>query len=299
MEGLQLYTSISPRFSGFYKPIEEARYVILGVPYDRTSTYRSGSRFGPSATREASLNIETYSLRSKVDLEEVPMCDIGDLHVVDDVEETLRRVEVVLRDLLKAAKIPVMIGGEHTTTLGAVRSMGKETAVLSLDAHADLREEYSGEKISHATVMRRVAEIVGAENILIVGLRALCREELEFIEKSRLSYLTTQQLRRLSTKAATRAVRTALSGFERIYVTVDMDVFDPAFAPGVGNPEADGLSPDQVLSIISGVCDERVAGLDVVEVAPNYDTGATAVLASKVLFEAICAVEASRPRKEK
>lgn len=295
MESLNLHTSPTARFSGFFTELANARYVVVGAPYDRTSTYRAGSRFGPAAIREASQNIETYSIRSQLDLEKVPICDVGDLHIVDELDETLRRLERVVNDIVSARKIPIMLGGEHTMTLGVIRALGPSVGVVSFDAHGDLRDEYSGLKTMHATFMRRVSEIVGPERIVEIGLRALCSEEIEFLKSSKLRYVTTQKLMEQQAKDAARAVRRLVGNMKRIYVTIDMDVFDPAYAPGVGNPEAEGLSPSHFFTILDAVLGLPIVGVDVVETAPDYDKGgATAVLASRVVFEAIAGIEAHR-----
>jgi agmatinase len=276
------------------KPFDEAEFVVLGVPYDKTSTYRAGSKFAPAAIREASLNIETYSFRSKFDLEDAQICDIGDLHVVDSVDETMRRLSAVEGEILKASKIPIVIGGEHTISFGAIRSFPRDIGIVCFDAHADMRDEYLGEKLMHATFLRRIIEKVGADKVVHVGLRALCREELAFIEKNHVRHFSMRDLRRHDVEEDARLIRRAVSNFGKLYVTVDMDVFDPGFAPGVGNPEPDGLWPDLFFTILTALCDERLAGLDLVELSPNYDTGVTAVLAAKILFEAICAAESAR-----
>jgi agmatinase len=276
------------------KPFDEAEFVVLGVPYDKTSTYRAGSKFAPGAIREASLNIETYSFRSKFDLEDAQICDIGDLHVVDSVDETMRRLSAVEGEILKASKIPIAIGGEHTISFGTIRSFPRDIGIVCFDAHADMRDEYLGEKLMHATFLRRIIEKVGADKVVHVGLRALCKEELAFIEKNHVRHFSMRDLRRHDVEEDARLIRRAVSNFGKLYVTVDMDVFDPGFAPGVGNPEPDGLWPDLFFTILTALCDERLAGLDLVELSPNYDTGVTAVLAAKILFEAICAAESAR-----
>jgi len=294
LDQIELHVSRSQIFSGLGKPFDEAEFVVFGVPYDKTSTYRAGSKFAPGAIREASLNIETYSLRSKFDLEDAQICDIGDLHVVDSVDETMRRLSAVEGEILKASKIPIVIGGEHTISFGAIRSFPRDIGIVCFDAHADMRDEYLGEKLMHATFLRRIIEKVGADKVVHVGLRALCKEELAFIEKNHVRHFSMRDLRRHDVEEDARLIRRAVSNFGKLYVTVDMDVFDPGFAPGVGNPEPDGLSPDLFFTILTALCDERLAGLDLVELSPNYDTGVTAVLAAKILFEAICAAESAR-----
>ncbi len=180
----ELFVSPSPVFSGIQRTFEEAKYVILGAPLDVTSTYRSGARFAPLAIREASLNIETYSFRTNMDVEDLKIHDLGDLHIAGEVDETLKRLELVTKDLLDAKKMPVVIGGEHTITLGVMRSLGETTALVSFDAHLDLRNEYMGLTTSHTTFMRRIKEQINPQKILEIGTRAVCKEELDYAKKS-------------------------------------------------------------------------------------------------------------------
>jgi len=294
MENLLLHTSMIGSFSGLSKPIEEARYVVVGVPYDRTSTFRSGSRFAPHAIREASLNIETYSLRTGIDIEMVPIHDAGDLHLVDDIAETLNRLRNVTTELLSAGKIPICIDGEHTITLGAVQSLPKNAGIVSFDAHGDLRDEYGGGKLSHATVLRRVSEVVGTDGIFICGVRALCKEEVDFIQKEKVQHLTPWTLRELGMAKAADKLRAFLSGFQHTYVTIDSDVLDPAFCPGVANPEFDGLTPAELTYLVSLTAAQRMIAFDLVEVCPNYDFGEAAVAASRLIYEVIANAEKAR-----
>ena len=284
-------------FSGFSKPLDESRYVIVGVPYDHTSTYRSGSRFAPRAIRDASLNIETYSLRTGVDIEHVPLHDAGDLHIVDDASVTIDRLSHVAKDILSAKKMPVFIGGEHTITQGPVRSLPKSVGVVSFDAHGDLRDEYGGGKLSHATVLRRITEIVGVDGVLVCGVRALCEEEVEFIQRHNVQNMTPWGIREVGLAKTIEQIRAFTQKFEHTYLTIDIDVLDPAFAPGIANPEFNGLTPDELMSLAAAVADDRrMIGFDLVEVCPNYDTGATAVAAARLIFEMIANAEKSRKR---
>jgi agmatinase len=291
---IEFHVSPSQVFSGFAKSFGEARFIVLGAPFDKTSTFRAGSKFAPMAIREASLNIETYSFRSKFDLEDAQICDIGDLHVVDSVDETMRRLSIVETEILKSSKIPLVMGGEHTITFGTTSSFSPDIGIVSFDAHADMRGEYMGEKLMHATFLRRIIEKVGSDKVVHVGLRALCREELAFLEENQVRSFSMQDLRQHDVEEDARLVRQAISNFKKIYVTIDVDVFDPGFAPGVGNPEPDGMGPNLFFTILKEVCDERLAGLDLVELCPGCDNGATSALSAKVLFEAICATEAAR-----
>ena len=292
-----LYVSYSSLFSGFQKAFGDADYVVLGVPFDVTSTYRTGARFGPKAIREASLNIETYSFRSGIDVEELRIHDMGDLYISASTEETLERLARVIGEIFDSGKTPVIIGGEHTITLGVLKGLSNKvskTAVLSFDAHLDLRDEFMGLRLSHTTFMRRLNEQLKPVKILEVGTRAVCREELEYTEKAGIGFITAQQIRRDGIKQTLKVLKQKLADVKSVYVSVDMDVLDPAYAPAVQNPEPDGLESHTLLDILCSVCDKRVVGFDVVEVAPNYDHGISAIQAAKVVFEALCSIEKSR-----
>lgn len=294
MSHRELFTSPSPVFSGCQKAFDEAEYVVLGVPFDATSTYRSGARFAPLAIREASLNIETYSFRTGMDAEDLKIHDMGNLDIVSRVDDALKRLEIVAKELLNAKKTPVVIGGEHTITLGVMRGVGRNTAIVSFDAHLDLRNEYMGRTLSHTTFMRRLNEQVRPPKILEIGTRAVCKEELDYAEKSNIRFLTVQQIRKDSIKKTTHAAKKLLADYEKIYLTIDMDVLDPAFAPAVQNPEPDGLDMHTLLDILCRVCDHRVVAFDLVEVAPHYDNGVTAIQAAKTMFEVLCCIKKTR-----
>ncbi len=290
----ELYVSPSTVFSGYQKPLSEASYALLGVPFDITSTYRTGARFAPLTIREASLNIETYSLRSKIDIEDANIHDLGDLHVTGDTQETLKRLGQVVEELLASKKTPTIIGGEHTITLGAARAIGKNFAVLDFDAHLDLRDEYMNLRTSHTTFMRRLNEQAKPSRIIEIGTRAVCKEELDYAKKAGIEFITTQQIREEGIEWTVKKISRLLSNVKRIYLTVDMDVLDPAFVPGVQNPEPDGLCAHMFYDLLSGVIDERIAAFDVVEVAPPYDNGVTSIQAAKTVFEILSALERRR-----
>ncbi|MDH5451670.1 MAG: agmatinase [Candidatus Bathyarchaeota archaeon] len=287
----ELFVSPSPVFSGIQKTYEEAKYVILGAPLDVTSTYRSGARFAPLAIREASLNIETHSFRTNMDVEDLKIHDLGDLHISGEVDETLKRLELVTKDLLDAKKMPVALGGEHTITLGIMRSFGENVALVSFDAHLDLRNEYMGLTTSHTTFMRRINEQIKPHKILEIGTRAVCKEELEYAKKSGTQFLAVQQIRRDGIEETTKKIDALLADCEKIYLTIDMDVLDPAFAPAVQNPEPDGLDMPMFLDLLGKVCDHRIVAFDLVEVSPHYDKGITAIQAAKTIFEVLCYME--------
>jgi agmatinase len=293
----ELFVSQSNVFSGFQKSFEKADYIILGVPFDVTSTYRSGARFGPNAIRQASLNIETYSFHTGLDVEDLKLHDLGDLHITTDTEKTLERIALVIKDIVEAGKTPVTIGGEHTITLGVMKGLGRKaskTAVVSFDAHLDLRDEFMGLKLSHTTFMRRINEEVKPAKIIEVGTRAVCKEELAYAKKAGIEFFTMQQIRNERSESATKKLREKLAKYKSVYLSIDMDVLDPAYVPAVQNPEPEGLEMHTLLDILCGICDKRLVGFDVVEVAPNYDHGISAVQAAKVAFEVLCQTEKSR-----
>jgi len=300
MGGNELFASQSNVFSGFDKPFEKADYVVLGVPFDVTSTYRTGARFMPTAVRQASLNIETYSFRTGLDVEDLKLHDLGDLHVSTDTETTLERLELVIKSTLTAGKMPVTIGGEHTITLGTMRGLGAKagkTAVVSFDAHLDLRDEFMDLKLSHTTFMRRISESVKPAAIFELGTRAVCKEELAYAKSAEINFFTAQKIRKEGTPQTISQLMKKLARYDSFYVSVDMDFLDPAYAPAVQNPETDGLDPACLLDILGAICDERVVGFDLLEISPSYDQGVSAAVAAKVIFEMLCSIEKSRIAK--
>jgi agmatinase len=294
----ELYTSPTVVFSGYQRLFSEADYVILGVPFDVTSTYRTGARFGPTAIREASLNIEGYSFSSNVDVEDLRMHDLGDLDVAGDAEETLKRLEKVETELLDEKKTPVLIGGEHTITLGAARVFKeKNFAVISFDAHLDLRNEYMSLKTSHTTFMRRLTEQAKPKRLIEIGTRAVCKEELAYAKKAGINYFTANQVRSEGVETIIKKVNSLIGNVRLIYLTVDLDVLDPAFVPAVQNPEPNGLCSHMFYDLLAGLVDKRVAAFDVVEVAPNYDNGNSAVQAARTIFEILCHIEKAKKKR--
>jgi agmatinase len=297
MSNWELYVSQSNVFSGVQKPFRKAKYVVFGVPFDVTSTYRTGARFGPNSVRQASLNIETYSFRSGVYVEDLALHDLGDLHVSTSPKRTVDMLKLVVEDLLDVKKVPVAIGGEHTITLGVLKGLGdkaKDTAVVSFDAHLDVRKEYQGLTLSHTTFMRVINEDVKPAKIIEVGTRAVSKEELAYAELAGIDFFTSQQIRKEGATQTIQRLKEELASYKRLYLTVDLDVLDPAFAPAVQNPESDGLETHTLLDVLCALCDKHVVGFDVVELAPVYDQGISAVAAAKVIFEMLCQLEKSR-----
>jgi len=260
---------------------EDADIFLFAAPLDRTTSHRRGTRFGPHAVRLESTYLDTYSARTGLDWGDLRLADIGDVDC-PDVETALRGVQETVSGI---TGLPVMLGGEHTITLGALRAL-RPDLVIVFDAHLDLRDELFGERVCHATYLRRGIEELGFK-ALIVGARALSGEEVEYASSRHdLAYITPQQMLRGEADPVEKA-REMAADAERVYVSLDMDALDPCYAPAVGNPHPEGLSPTQVLDALDAAVNTRLVGLDVNEVYPHYDNGQTAVTAAYILVEAL------------
>lgn len=259
-------------------PRRGARWALVGAPLDATVSFRPGSRFGPAAIRGASPVLEEWSPTLGVGFDTRPFCDLGDLEFAPgDVEGALGAIANTVAGLEGCR--PLLLGGEHLISWPAVRAMAERFAdlrVLQFDAHADLRADYMGRAVSHATVMRRISEVVGPERCYQVGIRSGTAEEWSFARGTHFAP---------GARGLPPAWREALAG-THVYVTVDIDFVDPAFAPGTGTPEPGGPSAADLLEAVDGLAGLEVVGADVVEVAPAYDPGGvTAALAAKVVRE--------------
>ncbi len=283
-------TQTMRRFAGI-EGSEKSRYRILGVPFDSTTSYRPGARFAPDSVRQAAAALESNSFFLRdLYLEDAAPYDEGDVAVsIGDVAETLTRIEAAVAEVASHG-IPILIGGEHTITLGAYKALSsKKPCMVVFDAHLDFRDDYLGLKVGHATFMRRLIESRQPPKIVYLGVRAFSKEEAEAVRK--LPYITIrgpQDFISLGPVNVASSVVSELRACDSVYISVDMDVFDTAYAPGVGNPEPLGLTPLDVLSVINKIVDERLVGADVVEVSPTYDpSGVTSSLAAKVILELI------------
>ncbi|MEM2223757.1 MAG: agmatinase [Acidilobaceae archaeon] len=280
-------------FAGLEMERAKSIFSIIGVPLDSSASHRTGQRLGPLYVREASLYIESSGFTIEGFIEDVLFYDEGDLAVVHgDVQETLDRLSKVVAELLGEGKYPIVIGGEHTVTVGVLRglkTMGLRPCIVIFDAHFDLRYDYLGVRYSHACTFRRSLEILGDITLAYIGVRAYDKDEILLVRsKGSISYITPRVLETIGISNVIASIRKALSNCDHIYVSIDMDVYDPSYAPGVGNPEPGGLSPREVLPMITAIIDERLVGLDIVEVTPQYDiNGASSVLAAKTLQEAL------------
>jgi agmatinase len=269
-----------PHFADADASYEDARYAVFGVPYDGTTSFKPGTRFGPRAIRELSFNFESYEPSTGIDLADVPVTDLGDLEVVKVPEALVDQVADVTGDIVRDGKVPVMLGGEHTATIGAVRAVEPEVYVVC-DAHLDLRNELDGTPYSHGCVTRRVLDTV--EDVVIIGARSGDSEQFAVAaEKTRLYSADT--VRDLGIAAVLREVLGEF-GERRIYLSIDADAIDCCLTPGLGTPEPFGLTPLDIREVVRTLA-PHAAGFDYVEVAP-FDSGQTAAVAAQMVREFI------------
>ena len=270
-------------FIGADSTFEDSRIVIFGAPYDSTTSFRPGTRFGPSAIRSESFGIETYSPYQDRDLEtDVAVHDAGDLELPFGApDRALEMIEAKADEILSAGKIPFLLGGEHLVSLGVVRAAVKkypDLHIIHFDAHADLREDYLGVKLSHACVMRRCYDLLGDGRIWQFGIRSGTRDEFAFMREG---HVTTEpfSVKTLSSLSFPEGTP--------VYLTVDLDVLDPSEFPGTGTQEAGGLRFTELLSALTEILRRfNVVALDNVELSPGLDaSGRSTALACKILRE--------------
>lgn len=290
----KLLRAVSEPFFEKIDELEGAAYVLFAAPLDKTASYRSGSRLAPQAIRHASQYMESYSTRSGLDWEDLNLIDIGDAVGMATVEGAIADIQAIVNEINELGKTPVMIGGEHTITFGALRAL-KPQAVVVFDAHLDLRNELFEEKLCHATYLRRAHEELRFK-LVIVAARALSREEIDYAKSNGITIVTALDVRRKGVNYAVEAVKEALRGIDSVYLSVDIDAIDPSEAPAVGNPSPEGITTTQLLDIVNGFVDRCIVGIDVNEVSPAYDSGNTAVQSAYLLLEILYNVEAARRR---
>jgi agmatinase len=253
---------------------------LLGVPFDSTATYQPGARFGPLLMRESSHNFEGYHLYLDKELE-AEFYDLGDVHTVPgNFKKTCQQVQFSIQEITDQGYIPLVMGGDHSISYPVIRALNMRGAsVVHFDAHTDLRDDYAGERYSHATVMRRISELK-PENIIQIGIRSSIEEEVRFARENGLVQFTARDVKKNTDQVA--GYLAALEG--PLYVTVDMDVLDPAYAPRVGTPAPGGLNPLELETLILSLKDKDVLGLDVVEVSSSRVGDITSINAAQVLL---------------
>ncbi len=278
-------------FLGCGDSYEESPIVIFGAPFDSTTSYRPGTRFASKVMRSESYGLETYSPSLDLDLddESIKIFDAGDLELpFGNTERSLQMIEANFEEILKDRKIPFMLGGEHLVTLAGIRAVKKffdDVSIIHFDAHTDLREDYLGEKLSHACVIRRAWDLVGDGRIYQFGIRSGLREEFEFArEHTFLQKFTFEHLDEVVSKLRGR----------KVYFTIDLDVLDPSVFPGTGTPEAGGVSFVELLRASMLVVQNLdVIACDLVELSPPYDpSGISTATALKIFREMLLAISA-------
>jgi agmatinase len=264
---------------------EESSVVLYGMPMDWTVSYRPGSRFGPARIREVSIGLEEYSAYLDRELEEVKYFDAGDIPLpFGNPQRSIDMIEDYIDQLLADGKIPFGMGGEHLVSWPVMKAVAKKNpdlAIIHMDAHTDLREEYEGEPLSHSTPIRKIAEHIGPENVYSFGIRSGMKEEFQWAKENGMHISKFEVLEPL------KEILPTLEG-RPVYVTIDIDVLDPAHAPGTGTVDCGGITSKELLASIHAIAHSsvNVVGADLVEVAPIYDPSEqTANTASKLIRE--------------
>ncbi|AMD18056.1 hypothetical protein TL18_08505 [Methanobrevibacter sp. YE315] len=276
-------------FSQETENLKENSFGIIGVPFDSTTSYHSGARLGPIVVREASFGFEKYNTVFNKDLN-ATFYDFGDINVVPgNCEKTCEIVEETVNELINLNINPIIIGGEHSASIGAIKALSEKygkLTVIHLDAHRDLAFEFIGEKYSHASVMRRAHEI-GAD-LVQIGIRSSSKDEEEFVK----STYNIQTFKNKDVHKHMDAIEYYLTNIEGpIYISIDMDVVDPAFAPNVGNPTPGGLFISELETILENLTRKDVVGFDVVETASDRLGDSTAVVAAKLIYDFLTLIE--------
>ena len=275
-------------FIGCDSEYSEARIVLYGAPFDSTTSFRPGARFGPAAMRHESFGLETYSPYQDADLTDCKVFDSGDMELCfGSSEAALADIEARAEEILADGKLPLLLGGEHLVTLGAVRAAVKkypDLHIIHFDAHADLRDDYLGAKLSHACVIRRCHELIGDGRIHQFCIRSGEREEFAFAK-------THTKMQKFSFDGLEETVAQLKANGTPVYFTIDLDCLDPSAFAGTGTPEAGGVSFVQLLQALRTVAGANVIGADVNELAPMLDaSGVSTATACKVLRELILAL---------
>lgn len=273
-------------FMNKYDSVEKSDFIIFGAPLDVTTSYRKGTRFAPNAIRQASLHVETYSGRTGLTWSDLRLKDFGNISMKDDLFNSLNNVEKGIKKVYNLCKKSVMIGGEHTVTYAAINAI-KPDLLIVFDAHLDLRDELFGEKLCHATYLRRILERHDIE-IVIIGARAFSKEELIYANsEEEINVIKTDEISEIK---SVDLIKSVIDSVDSVYLSLDMDVIDPSEAPAVGNPAPEGASISMVLDLINKVSSTKFKGFDLNEVTPLYDNGITSIQAAHILLETMYSI---------
>ncbi len=265
---------------------DNATFILFGVPFEKTSSFRHGADKAPFEIRQASWNFERYDLRTGSNFEQIKIHDYGNLEVEKlTSKEVFGATKAFTASLLTKNKTPIALGGDHSITPGIVSAFPKDIGVISLDAHMDFRQQYKNDIHNHACVIRRIADHIPVENIAVLGIRSAEKEEYDQANEQKLFFRDAFTIHKDGLNNIIKETKTHLKG-KKIYLTLDIDVVDPAYAPGTSTPEPFGLTPLQIIEIIEAFSSQLI-GCDLVEVCPPYDHGQTAVLAAKLVQTSI------------
>lgn len=268
-------------FIGCDSSYEDANIVLFGAPFDGTTSFRPGTRFAPTAVRPDSYGLETYSPYLNLDLEDYKIADIGDIDLpFGNTKQVMQMIGETSQEIIKSNKKPLMIGGEHLVSYPVIKAVYEkypDIHILHFDAHTDLRDDYLGEKLSHASVIRRAWDLVGDGRIFQFGIRSGLKDEFVWAKShTKLQKFNTDGL---------KDVVDSLKG-KPVYLTIDLDVLDPSIFPGTGTPEPGGITMKELLDALIAIKDLDLVGADVVELSPHYDqSGVSTAVACKVIRE--------------
>ena len=295
---------VSPRFSGVatfmrlpqVSRADELDIALIGIPYDGGTTYRSGPRFGPRRVREQSAIIRPWNPALNINpFERFRIADYGDLSINPlSIEDTFQRITAQLDDVLKADARTACVGGDHSILLPILRSIHKRfgpVGLIQFDAHNDTWGGYFGSPHSHGTPVRRAVEegLLVTKDVLQIGLRGqvYSKDDFDFGREHGFQVVTSEELHRRGVEHVSRYLKRLAR--RPVYVTLDIDVVDPAFAPGTGTPQVGGLSSAQIIELVRSLRGVNIVGCDLVEVSPPYDNGdITSLLGANLLYELIC-----------
>ncbi len=296
-----VYTPTTP-FMGIERECRKPFATLIGIPYDSTSSYRPGSRYGPIAIRKASLSLEPCSIYTDIDVSTIPFIDLGDLVVPYEPRKAVNIIASCCGEIAKKTDILIAFGGEHTITYGILKGLTslqdmENLCVVVFDAHLDLRTQYQGEDLCHATVMNRIIEdIQSIKRIVFIGTRAISYEETSKLQS--LKKTNTVTVVRSTEIHSVNRILKELGGCRSLYISIDVDVLDPTYAPGVQTPEPFGLNPKDLMGILENICRDfgrNIVGIDIVEYTPIYDVGEqTAFLIARIVMELMAFIAKSR-----
>jgi len=269
-------------FADAHASFSEARYVIFGVPFDATSTFRKGAALAPQEIRKASWNFETFNLKTGMDLQDFMIHDAGDIGIKGCSQQELHtKISTLTSKVIDNRKFPLILGGEHSITSSIIHAFPQDIAVVALDAHLDFRQEYEGDPWNHACVLRRVSDSIPASSIAVLGVRSADKQEYIDAREQNVFIQDAFAIHDKGWPSILHATKKYV-GMKPVYLTIDIDVLDPCYAPGTSTPEPFGITPFDVIECIEEFAPQLV-GCDIVEVCPPYDHGQTALLAARLL----------------